>query len=90
MVNKLSFRETIQDMITSNAGSVSSKVIVGTVTYMVIILALIVMMFVNPTFPGLSDLISISILSSSSLIGLTTIENIRQKRKGPKHDETEN
>lgn len=72
-------------MITTNIGSISSKIVIGALTYVLITLALLVLMFVNPAFPGLSDLVTILIITSASLLGLTTIENIKQI---PKKDKT--
>ena len=72
-------------MITTNIGSISSKIVIGALTYILITLALLVLMFVNPAFPGLSDLVTILIITSASLLGLTTIENIKQI---PKKDKT--
>lgn len=68
----------LQEMITTHAGSISSKIIIGAITYLVLTLSLVVLMFVNPGFPGLSDLVSILIITSASLLGLTTVENVKQ------------
>jgi hypothetical protein len=34
-------------------------------------------MFVKPEFPGLQEIVIVLILSSTSLLGLTTVENIK-------------
>lgn len=78
-------RKVLREMITTNIGSISSKIVIGALTYVLITLALLVLMFVNPAFPGLSDLVTILIITSASLLGLTTIENIKQV---PKKDKT--
>ena len=78
-------RKVLREMITTNIGSISSKIVIGALTYVLITLALPVLMFVNPAFPGLSDLVTILIITSASLLGLTTIENIKQI---PKKDKT--
>ena len=65
-------------MITSLAGGISSKIVIGAITYVVLTLALIVLMFINPDFPGLSGIITTLILTSGALLGLTTVENIKQ------------
>lgn len=78
-------RKVLREMITTNIGSISSKIVIGALTYVLITLALLVLMFVNPAFPGLSDLVTILIITSASLLGLTTIENIKQI---PKKDKT--
>lgn len=77
-------RKILRDMITTNIGSISSKIVIGALTYILITLALLVLMFVNPAFPGLSDLVTILIITSASLLGLTTIENIKQVPKKDK------
>lgn len=68
-------------MITTNLGTISSKIIIGAASYILITISLIVLMFVNPEFPEVSDLITVLLITSASLLGLTTIENI----KNPKH-----
>ena len=78
---KLGFRETLQDMITTNVGSVSSKIVIGAVSYLILVAAVVTLMFINPSFPGLAELVSVLIITSSSLLGLTTVENIKQKKE---------
>lgn len=80
MKRKLTFKEGIIDMITTHAGSISSKIVIGAITYLVLTAGLITLMFVNPSFPGLADLITVMIITSASLLGLTTVENIKQKK----------
>lgn len=80
MKNKLTFREILQDMITTHTGSVSSKIVIGAITYLIITAALLTLMFVNPSFSGLSELLTVLILTSASLLGLTTVENIKQRK----------
>ena len=80
MKNKLTFREILQDMITTHTGSVSSKIVIGAITYLIITAALFTLMFVNPNFSGLSELLTVLILTSASLLGLTTVENIKQRK----------
>ena len=60
-------------------GAVSSKIVVGALTYLVLVVAVIILMFVHPEFAGLSDIVIVLILSSTSLLGLTTVENIRDR-----------
>lgn len=86
MKTGLTFREGLIDMITTHAGSISSKIVIGAITYLTLTAGLILLMFVNPNFPGLSELLTILIITSASLLGLTTVENIKQK----KPNETEN
>jgi hypothetical protein len=83
----LGVREIMEKMITTNLGTVSSKVIIGAISYMIITIAIVVVIFVNPSFPGLTEIVITHILTSGSLLGLTTVENIRnsvKKRKGLK------
>lgn len=77
----LGMREILEKMITTNLGTVSSKVIIGAVSYMIITIAIVVVIFVNPSFPGLTEIVITHILTSSSLLGLTTVENIRNSVK---------
>lgn len=77
---KLGFRETLQDMITTNVGSVSSKIVIGALTYLILTAAMVTIMFINPAFPGLTELVSVLIITSASLLGLTTVENIKQTK----------
>ena len=77
MKKYLSFRVILQKMITTNLGTISSKVIVGATSYLLLTVSLIVLMFVNPDFPGLPEIITVLLITSASLLGLTTIENIK-------------
>lgn len=77
----MSVRSILEEMITTNLGTISSKIVIGAVTYILVTLALIILMFVNPSFVGLDELVSVLLITSASLLGLTTIENI----KNPKH-----
>lgn len=72
---------TIGKMITSARGGVSSKIVIGSISYLLIVGAIITMMFLKPDFPGISDLVSVSLITSSSLLGLTTVENVSTKLK---------
>ena len=84
MKKSLSFRSVIQEMITTNLGTISSKIIIGAVSYILLTLSLIVLMFVNPEFPGVEDLLTILVITSASLLGLTTIENIKNPKSNGK------
>ena len=74
-------------------GAVSSKIVVGALTYLVLVVAVIILMFVHPEFAGLSDIVIVLILSSTSLLGLTTVENIRDRipphKRPPKFSNSE-
>lgn len=78
---KMTIRETLMDMITTHSGSISSKIVIGAVSYIILVAAVVTLMFINPSFPGLAELVSVLIITSSSLLGLTTIENIKQKKE---------
>lgn len=83
----LGMREVLEKMITTNLGTVSSKIIIGAISYLIVTIAIVVVMFINPSFPGLTEIVITHILTSSSLLGLTTIENIRnsvKNKRGPK------
>lgn len=74
----------LQEMITTNLGTISSKIIIGAISYILLTIALIVLMFVNPNFPGVTDLLTVLVITSASLLGLTTIENIKNPMKNGK------
>ena len=74
-------------MITSLAGGISSKIVIGAITYVILTIALIVLMFVNPEFPGISGIITTLIVTSGALLGLTTVENIKQFNQKTKEEE---
>lgn len=80
MKKKFSIGDIIRDMITTHVGSISSKIIVGATTYFLLTVVLVILCFVNPGFPGLSELISVLLITSASLLGLTTVENIKQPK----------
>lgn len=80
MRKNLSLRAILQDMITTNLGTISSKVIIGAASYILLTLSMIILMFVNPSFPGITELLTVLIITSASLLGLTTIENIKNQK----------
>lgn len=81
-------------------GAISSKIIVGAFTYLLLVISVVVLMFIHPEFPALSDVVVVLILSSTSLLGLTTVENIRDRipshkrppkfNNGPTEEENKN
>lgn len=77
-------------MITSLAGGISSKIVIGAITYVILVLALIILMFVNPEFPGLSGILNTVLITSGALLGLTTVENIKQHSQNLKNKEENN
>ena len=75
------FLDFLEKFYSTKDGAVSSKIVVGAITYVSLVIAIIVLMFIDPNFPGLEDIVVVLILSSTSLLGLTTVENIRDKIK---------
>ena len=76
-------KEFLKMMATSAQGGISSKIVIGGITYVMLVVAMIVCMFVKPEFAGLTELIITCVVTSASLLGLTTVENIRQQPKIP-------
>lgn len=85
----MTVREILTQMITTHAGSISSKIVIGALAYMIVTIALILVMFINPGFPGLTEIVMTHILTSGSLLGLTTVENLRTPLKAKKEDEND-
>ena len=79
---KLGIREILQRMVTANDGGISSKIIIGAIAYIIITLSISLVMFINPSFPGLTEIVITHICTSGALLGLTTVENIKNKRIG--------
>lgn len=83
-------RKFLKELITTNIENVSSKVVIGSLTYFLITIVLLIISFINPEFPGLGDLITVLIITSASLLGLTTVENIKTNPFGKKSKKNEN
>lgn len=83
-------RKFLKELITTNIENVSSKVVIGSLTYFLITIVLLIISFINPEFPGLGDLITVLIITSASLLGLTTVENIKINPFGKKSKKNEN
>jgi hypothetical protein len=75
------FLEFLEKFYSTKDGAVSSKIIIGSITYLILVISIIVLAFINPDFVGLQEIIITLIISSTSLLGLTTVENIRDKIK---------
>ena len=73
------FIDFLERFCSTKDGAVSSKIIVGTITYFILVISITVLMYVHPEFVGLQEIVIVLILSSTSLLGLTTVENIRDK-----------
>jgi hypothetical protein len=71
----------IKKVVTNKKGEISSKIVIGGLSYVVILLAVVVIMFVNPQFPNLPDIINVLIVTSATLLGLTTVENVKHANK---------
>lgn len=68
----------------SSGSGISSKRTVGAITYIILTLSIMVLAFINPNFTGLCDILITLIITSASLLGITTFENIRTSN--PKKD----
>ena len=76
-------KDLFYKMITSGSG-VSSKRLVGAVCYLILTISLVVLLFVNPDFSGLENIFITMIITTASLLGITTIENISKiDKKNP-------
>lgn len=76
--------EFLEKFCMTKDGAISSKIVVGAITYFMLVISAIVMMFVHPEFPGLQEIVITLIISSTSLLGLTTVENIKDRIKKEK------
>ena len=76
----------IKEMITSPRGAVSSKRVIGSVSYIALSITVIVLCFINPEFKNLDDILETLIFASTTMLGLTTFENVKNKTKKEKKD----
>ena len=76
----------LKEMITSPRGAVSSKRVIGSITYLSLTIAVIVLCFVGPEFKNLDDILETLIFASTTMLGLTTFENVKNKTKNQKKD----
>ena len=76
----------IKEMITSPRGAVSSKRVIGSVSYIALSITVIVLCFINPEFKNLDDILETLIFASTTMLGLTTFENAKNKTKNQKKD----
>ena len=76
----------LKEMITSPRGAVSSKRVIGSVTYLALTIAVIVLCFIDPEFKNLDDILETLIFASTTMLGLTTFENAKNKTKNQKKD----
>ena len=76
----------IKEMISSPRGAISSKRVIGSVSYIILTISVIVLCFVNPSFKNLDDILETLIFASTTMLGLTTFENIKNKTEKEKKD----
>ena len=79
-------RDIFIKLISSRSG-VSSKRFIGTLGYIVLLVSMIALAFINPFFPGIDDILIALIITSASLLGITTLENISKKSLDTKTDD---
>jgi hypothetical protein len=80
------FLKFLEKFYSTKDGAVSSKIVIGSITYVILVISIIVLIFVNPEFSGIQEIIITLIISSTSLLGLTTVENIKDKLKKKKDE----
>lgn len=79
-------KDLFYKMITSGSG-VSSKRLIGAVCYLILTISLVILLFVNPDFSGLENIFITMIITTASLLGITTIENISKiGKKNPENN----
>lgn len=77
-------KKLIISFFTNHVGDISSKIVIGALGFLVLLITTVIIMFLNPEFPGLEDIVTILIITSASLLGLTTFENISQTKSSKK------
>ena len=75
-----SIKEFLYKVVTSGSG-VSSKRVIGGVCYLLLTVSMIVLSFVNPKFPGINDILITLIITTTSLLGITTVEKFTTEKK---------
>ena len=76
-------KELLLKMVTSGSG-ISSKRIVGAICYIILTISIVILSFINPNFNGLENILITMIITTASLLGMTTLENINKiKKKKP-------
>ena len=60
--------------------------VIGSITYLSLTIAVIVLCFVDPEFKNLDDILETLIFASTTMLGLTTFENVKNKTKNQKKD----
>lgn len=66
----------------SSGSGISSKRTIGAISFVILTLAMVILAFVDPTFTGLCDILITLIITSASLLGITTFENIKAIKPG--------
>lgn len=76
-------KELLLKMVTSGSG-ISSKRIVGAICYIILTISIVILSFINPNFNGLENILITMIITTASLLGMTTLENLNKiKKKNP-------
>lgn len=76
-------KELLLKMVTSGSG-ISSKRIVGAICYIILTISIVILSFINPDFNGLENILITMIITTASLLGMTTLENLNKiKKKNP-------
>ena len=81
-----SIKEFLFKMVTSGSG-VSSKRVIGGFCYILLTISMIVLSFVNPDFSGINEILMTLIITTASLLGITTFENINNGKSISKNQE---
>ena len=75
-------KELLLKMVTSGSG-ISSKRIVGAICYIILTVSVVILSFINPEFNGLENIYITMIITTASLLGMTTLENLNKIKKSP-------
>lgn len=68
-------KEMLLKMITSKTGGISSKIILGGICYILLIIAVAIKFCMNDVS---SEIFNTCVITSATLLGLTTVENVKQ------------
>ena len=69
----------IKEMITSPRGAVSSKRVIGSVSYIALSITVIVLCFINPEFKNLDDILEALIFASTTMLGFRQGDKGKEK-----------
>lgn len=71
-------KEFLKKMVTSGSG-ISSKRVIGATCYILITISILILVFLKPDLPGLTEIVSTLIITTASLLGMTTVEKFSSK-----------